>query len=687
MRMVRQICWAIAVWAIFSTEAAESKPNAGIRWPALKWERTTPEAAGMDQSQLQRAREYALTGEGSGYIVRGGSLVMEWGDPRRRYDLKSTTKSFGSIALGVAIKDGKVRLDAPARSYHPTLGVPPESNAETGWLDRITIYHLASQTAGFEKPGGHTGLLFEPGTKWDYSDSGPNWLAECITLVYGRDLNEWMIERVFEPLGIGRDDLIWRKNAYRPATIEGVARREFGAGIHANVDAMARIGYLMLREGTWNGREILTKEYVALARARQPQLAGLPVLDPKNHGNAPAHYGLLWWNNADRTLPNVPSDAYWSWGLYDSLIVVIPSLDVVVARAGKSWKREPNAEHYDVLEPFLTPIVKSITTAPPSAVIDEIQWAPADTIVRKAKGSDNWPMTWADDDALYGAYGDGYGFEPFVPEKLSMGLVRVDGDPPHFVGENIRAPSLETKGDGRRGKKASGLLMVDGVLYLWARNAGNSQLAWSDDRGATWNWADWKFRTSFGCPTFLNFGQNYAGATDDYVYIYSQDTDSAYERADCMVLARVPKASMRNRNRYEFLERLDADGRPVWTKEIERRGAVLTNPGRCYRSNVTYNAGLKRYFWVQTGLGVDTRFEGGLAIYEGPEPWGPWHVVYATENWDVGPGESASFPTKWMSADGRTMHLVFSGDDHFSVRRATVRAALGPPAKKRRDEK
>src|SRR4030095_15268312 len=120
--------------------------------------------------------------------------------------------SFGSIALGLAIADGKVRLEEKARRYHPTLGVPPDSNVETGWIDQITILYLATQTAGFEKPGGYTRLLFRPGTQWDYSDSGPNWLAECLTLIYRRDLDELMFERVFAPLNIQRTDLVWRKN-------------------------------------------------------------------------------------------------------------------------------------------------------------------------------------------------------------------------------------------------------------------------------------------------------------------------------------------------------------------------------------------------------------------------------------------------------------------------------------------
>ena len=68
----------------------------------------------------------------------------------------------------------------------------------------------------------------------------------------------------------------------------------------------------------------------------------------------------------------------------------------------------------------------------------------------------------------------------------------------------------------------------------------------------------------------------------------------------------------------------------------------------------------------------DARFEGGFAVYDAPEPWGPWTRAYFTERWDGGPGESSSFPTKWMDASGTTAHLVFSGEDAFSVRRATV---------------
>ena len=91
----------------------------------------------------------------------------------------------------------------------------------------------------------------------------------------------------------------------------------------------------------------------------------------------------------------------------------------------------------------------------------EIKFAPASTIIRKACDSDNWPITWADDDNQYTAYGDGWGFEPKVEKKLSLGLAKIVGSPDDFQGINIRSETGEQIGQGRFGKKASGMLMVN----------------------------------------------------------------------------------------------------------------------------------------------------------------------------------------------------------------------------------
>ena len=665
-----------------------ASPSQSTVFPGHDWLRTTPQSMGMREESLQQARDYALTGDGAGIVVRRGRIVISWGDLQRKFDLKSTSKSIGVTALGLALDDGRVSLDDFAVQHHSSLGVPPESNRDSGWIDKITLRQLATQSAGFEKPGGYTALLFAPGTRWHYSDGGPNWLAECVTIAMDRDIESLMFQRVLTPIGVTSDDLHWRKHQYRDAMLGKHRRCEFGSGVHANVDAMARMGLLYLRKGRWGDRQLLSQSFVDSVARPDEGLDGLQEWSD-DHGDASQHYGLLWWNNADGTLEGVPRDAFWSWGLYDSLIVVIPSLDIVAVRAGRSWQRRVGENHYDVLAPFLRPIAESVAVAtpgarddasrapyPPSPITSGIVWDPPQQIRRRALGSDNWPITWIDDGALLTAYGDGWGFEPKVPQKLSLGLARVTGGPKDFEGVNLRSETAERIGQGRAGIKASGLLMVESVVYMWGRNAGNSRLAVSHDRGQSWTWSDWKFETSFGCPTFINYGRNYAGARDEWVYVVSPDSPSAYEASDRMVMARVPIGRIAEEKAYEFFVSISEDQTANWSANLADRGAVFEHAGRCYRGGICYNAGVQRYLWCQT-LPESThpqgpRFQGGFGIYDAPNPWGPWTTLFFTEAWDVGPGESSVLPTKWISPDGRTVHLLFSGDDSFSVRRGTL---------------
>ena len=330
---------------------------------------------------------------------------------------------------------------------------------------------------------------------------------------------------------------------------------------------------------------------------------------------------------------------------------------------------------------LICPAVSAGPPCPPSPVIKKIVWAPTDTIIRRATGSDNLPITWADDDAIYVTWGDGWGFEPKVPKKLSMGFARIIGEPGNFRGINIRS-TAEKLGGGHSGQKGWGLISVNGVLYLWAGHAdqqgGQAQLAWSRDHARTWTFADWKF-PQFGLMGFVNFGKDNDQARDDYVYSYSHDGPLADTPADRFVLMRVPKNRITEREAWEFFVRIDQTSQPVWTSDLKHRGAVFRHTDGCLRSAMTYNAPLRRYFWWQhipapkgSPDRGDTRFEGGFGVYDSPEPWGPWSTAYYTEKWDVGPGEHGDFPAKWMSEDGLELYLVFSGEDSFSVRKATI---------------
>jgi CubicO group peptidase (beta-lactamase class C family) len=352
-------------------DLSDADPNRG-------WLRVAPAEVQMEAAPLAEAEAYALQASGAGLISRRGRLIHSWGNIDARYDLKSTTKSIGSIALGMALQESRVALEDRASIHLPTVGLPPNTN-DPAQLQTITLLQLATHTAGFEKTGRYGQLLAAPGTQWRYSDGGLNWLADTLTTVYAEDLEGLFMTRVYPVLGISRaDDIQWRKarSGLRPdPRPNGIEHREFAAGISANVNSLARIGLLFLRRGEWaGGQRLFAPEFADLVRTPRPEAAIATVVEPADFPEANLRYGVLWWTNATGALPNVPHDAYWAWGLGDSLIVVIPSLDLVIARAGTIQPVDPTERtfgeddwdaNYEVLAPFLDPIVRAVIATTP----------------------------------------------------------------------------------------------------------------------------------------------------------------------------------------------------------------------------------------------------------------------------------------------------------------------------------
>jgi CubicO group peptidase (beta-lactamase class C family) len=356
----------------------------------------------MDQALLDQATAYATTsgtvvaGANAGMVVRHGRIVQSWGDIDRRFDLKSTTKSIGGIALGLAMDDGLVALGDIAQTRYSGIGAIPASNASTGYLATMTVGHLATHTAGFTKPGGYyvsaidtvsPTMVYAPGSTWSYSDSGLNWLSELLTTVVNQDLSLLLRTDVWTPLGLlsgeggpnppggSTSDVHWRDNQLRDNSTAPIHKRELASGIYANANAMARVGLLFLRKGVWaNDQRILSEAFVDTVRTPSPTIASavIPPALQADFPGATTNYGVLWWTNATGLLPNVPRDAYWAWGLGDSLIVVIPSLDIVAVRAGQQaavnsspgvrvWNDDNWNGDYAVLSGFIDPIVQAVT--------------------------------------------------------------------------------------------------------------------------------------------------------------------------------------------------------------------------------------------------------------------------------------------------------------------------------------
>ena len=640
-----------------------------------------PEHYGMDRAALDHWRdELAGLNTKALLVVRHGTIVYEWyasgEDRNRKQGTASLAKALvGGDSLMLALDEARIKADDLASKYIPAW-------RDDAQKSKITIRELATHTSGIEDaeqdniahmqlPGWKGAfwrrepdpfsiaihdapVIFPPGTSYAYSNPGMAALAYAVTYSLKgapeTDIRSLLKARLFDPLGI--PEAAWSIGYGQAYHVDGLDLYANWGGAAFTPRATARIGELMMNEGEWNGRRLVRR---ATAQ-RMTAYAHMPIQKrmPENPGPAS---GLCWWINFDGVWPDVPRDAFAGAGAGQEVLLVVPSLDLIVVRNGGLMG---SADHFwlDIVNHVFRPISRMATSKPPyppSAVIKGVSFAPEASIVRRALDSDNWPITWGDDGDQYTSYGDGEGFEPLLKTKLSLGFAKVIGGPADFHGINIRSQSGERLGDGVKGEKASGMLMLDGVLYMWVRNAGNSQLAWSTDHAKSWQWG-LRFTESFGSPAFLNFGRNYAGARDGYVYTYSQDGPSAYQSDDALVLARVPKERIRERDAYEFFVRLDADGRPVWTKNIASRGPVFQFPGHCERADAVYNPLIKRYL---VALGYNHK--GGWGIFDAPEPWGPWTTAFHTDYWGLGGTHGYRLPSKWIGPDGDEMTLVFSG--------------------------
>jgi len=318
---------------------------------------------------------------------------------------------------------------------------------------------------------------------------------------------------------------------------------------------------------------------------------------------------------------------------------------------------------------------------------------------------DMWPLTWAADDNLYGAAGDNMGspmnFWKIVgtPTPGHLFYVMLIDNLPIDPAIYCQRPNVDLK----MGVKPASLLSVDGILYFAVElinygdnpsfNRQHNISSWiitSEDFGKTWNRGATPldfFTGRLASPHFLQFGKDYAGARDNFVYAYfpaADDGNSYWENGDYLLLGRVPKGEILQRDAWEFYIGLDRNGEPIWSKDDSLAIPVFRYPRMTGENHVSYNPGIKRYIMGNYGF-IDEEgnprpyhqckwptsvYPSQLTLFEAPEPWGPWSLFYRDDNWGTYGDYQPNFPTKWMSEDGKRMWMVSAGtfdDYNFTV--------------------
>lgn len=294
-----------------------------------------------------------------------------------------------------------------------------------------------------------------------------------------------------------------------------------------------------------------------------------------------------------------------------------------------------------------------------------------------APSADLWPVAWAGDGLLYGAGGDGNGFQG--PDTRGMTIASVKGSPTHLEGRD-RFKKV--------GVLPTGIISLPGGnLYIIEQLRGGSfdkmRIGRSIDAGRSWTYngdglTTWDYAErdgAFAHASFVNHGQDDAGAPADFAYIIAgnpANPDAGF-MADQVDLLRVPRNAVQDRTQHEYFAGLDPTGHPLWSRALAQKAPILRRPGQVHWAvRMTWNPVLKRYLLC---FFVDKR--ATLAVYEGPYPWGPWTKIHEATLLDTTEKFSLTFVNKenWLSRDGLTWWGVLTGlgsYDSFGVVKAVL---------------
>ena len=298
-------------------------------YPIPEWQRiAVPESAGFSSAALAAVREKAATMPTTGMmVIVGGRVLFEYGDVDTVSYLASVRKSVLSMLYGIYVERGVIDLERTLEQ----LGIddlqgltPAEKQAKVRHIlaARSGIYHPASNSGddlasapprGSQKPGEY--YLY---SNWDF-----NVLGTIFEQFTGGSIYDALQRELVEPIGM--QDFQRELHRRTGDTTRSVHRAYH---MHFSVRDMARIGYLMLREGNWNGRQIVPRAWV-----RESTRAITPVheMNPERRRTGPWGYGYLWWVWDGPNTPPAYRGAFTGLGAVGQHITVLPALDMVVA--------------------------------------------------------------------------------------------------------------------------------------------------------------------------------------------------------------------------------------------------------------------------------------------------------------------------------------------------------------------
>jgi CubicO group peptidase (beta-lactamase class C family) len=352
------IAGGIALW----TRAA---PRAPAQWPTRAWPTSSPEAVGLDPTALQALDKEIAAGQ-YGYVdgillIRHGRIALErhyahdydqlfvgkgapgvynyydpeWHPFYKRtalHTMQSVSKSVTSTLIGIAISRGEIpNVDIRVMRYFSAFKILPDMRR-----DRMLLWNVLTMTTGikwdessatYTDPSNNCAqmeaaddwiqyvldqpMAAEPGSAFVYNSGATELLSYIIRKTTGKDADDYAKEHLFGPLGI--QQYYWKRTPKELADTEG--------GLYLQPRDLAKLGYLYLHDGMWDGKRILPAVWI-----RQSTRWSVDA------DRSSAGYGYQWWvlsRKGDATY-----EAYAAVGYGGQYLIVVPQLDLIAVFTG-----------------------------------------------------------------------------------------------------------------------------------------------------------------------------------------------------------------------------------------------------------------------------------------------------------------------------------------------------------------
>ncbi len=243
------------------------------------------------------------------------------------HTLFSLSKSFCSMAAGIAVDEGLI-------SYEDSVADVLQASLPKGYdekLHEVKLKHLLSMSSGLDPMSDRRGMrakqdwaraalgykvLHQPGTRFHYNTLGTYLAGRMVSARTGQGLRDYLMPRLFEPLGISRPQWDCCPLGHNVA----------GFGLHLSVLDIAKAAQLLLNRGVWQGKRLLSEQYLSLATSKQVDNQGINPNEPADWEQG---YGFQFWRSR--------FGRYRGDGMYGQVMLIDDKHDLALCCTAGIW--------------------------------------------------------------------------------------------------------------------------------------------------------------------------------------------------------------------------------------------------------------------------------------------------------------------------------------------------------------